>query len=89
LYAPSPNPVSTTTRLTFALSTSTAVRLELYDLTGRLVRRIVDGVVFPAGPHALTWDGRTDAGTAARSGLYLARLSAGGAESTTRIVLER
>lgn len=89
LYAPEPNPASTTTRITFALSASTAVRLELYDLTGRLVRRLIDGAVMPAGPHAVIWDGQTDADHLARSGLYLVRLRANGAETSTRLVLGR
>jgi hypothetical protein len=89
LFAPTPNPAYTTARLTFALSASTSVRLELYDLTGRLVRRLVDGVVMSAGPHDVIWDGRTDAGDRARSGLYLARLRAGGAEAATRLALQR
>ena len=89
LYAPTPNPASTTSRLAFALSASAPVRLELYDVTGRLVRRLINGVVMPAGPHSVVWDGRTDAGDRARSGLYLARLRADGAESTTRLVLGR
>jgi hypothetical protein len=37
----------------------------------------------------VTWDGRTDAGSAAHSGLYFARVRAGNADATTRIVLER
>lgn len=89
LYAPEPNPASTTARMTFALSASASVRLELYDLTGRLVRRLLDGVVLAAGPHSVIWDGRTEAGDLARSSLYLARLRAHGADVATRIVLQR
>jgi hypothetical protein len=37
----------------------------------------------------VTWDGRTDHGELARSGLYFARVRAGGAEATTSIVLAR
>ena len=89
LFSPTPNPASGASLITFALSGSTSVRLELYDLTGRLVRRLVDGVVMSAGPHSVTWDGRTDAGDLARSGTYYIRLRAGGGEATTRLALQR
>jgi hypothetical protein len=89
LFAPAPNPASVTSRITFALSGSMSVHLDVHDLAGRLVRTLVDGVVMPAGPHGVTWDGRTDAGDLARSGAYFVRLRAGGGEATTRLALGR
>ena len=89
LLAPSPNPASATARLTFVLSVSTPVRLDIFDLSGRLVRRLLDGRAMPAGTHSLVWDGRTDGGDPARSGLYFVQLDAGGVEATTRLALSR
>jgi len=88
LFAPSPNPTRAGCTLSFVLSTQAQARIEIHDLTGRLVRRFEDPDFLP-GTHHLTWDGRTEAGGLAHSGLYFARVRAGGAEATTRIVLER
>lgn len=49
------------------------MELAVYDLKGRLVRTLVDGVL-PAGPDEAVWDGRTDAGREAASGAYFYRL---------------
>jgi hypothetical protein len=50
------------------------VRLGIYDVAGRRVRSLLDGEV-PAGTLRLEWDGRDEAGNAARTGMYFARLS--------------
>jgi hypothetical protein len=64
------------------------VRLDLFDVTGRLVRRLVDA---PAGSRAVrvAWDGRDDAGTLVAPGTYFARLAAGGEREEARVVLRR
>ena len=53
------------------------MRLRVYDLLGRPVRTLWDGPL-PAGNHRLRWDGRNEAGQAVASGIYFARLEAGG-----------
>ena len=59
--------------------------LDLYDLRGRRVRRLVDGPGTLRG-HA-TWDGLDDRGNRAPAGLYFARLVSGGERATARVVL--
>jgi hypothetical protein len=44
----------------------------VYDVRGRRVRLLADDVL-PRGVHTTVWDGRTDAGTPAASGVYFAR----------------
>ena len=68
-----PNPFNPTTQLRFALDRAGDVALAVYDARGRLVRRFAPGT-YPAGQHAVTWDGRDDAGRAAASGVYQVRL---------------
>jgi hypothetical protein len=62
--------------------------LAVYDVLGRRVRTLVDGGVI-AGEQAVTWDGSTDAGGSAPSGVYVARLESGGDERTIRILFVR
>jgi flagellar hook assembly protein FlgD len=64
------------------------VRLEVFAADGRLVRRLVAGQQ-TAGTHEVVWDGRDGRGRAVASGVYLARLVAGGVASTERLVLLR
>jgi len=62
--------------------------LVIYDVLGRRVRTLVDGDVI-AGEQAVTWDGTSDAGGSVSSGVYVARLEAGGREQTIRILFVR
>jgi flagellar hook assembly protein FlgD len=57
---------------------SQAVNLKIYDVSGRLVRTLVNGTQQP-GPYPVVWDGRDDAGRGVGSGNYFARLNVGSA----------
>lgn len=81
--APSPNPASGPVRLEFQLPEAAGVRLDLYDVRGRLVRRMLKEEMEP-GPHAVTWDGTVD-GQRAPAGVYFARLQVSGATETRQI----
>ncbi|MEZ4387949.1 MAG: S8 family serine peptidase [Candidatus Krumholzibacteriia bacterium] len=83
-----PNPFNPSTTLAFELARPGAVRLELFDVGGRLVRRLVDGPL-AAGRHEVDWDGRDAAGREQASGVYLARLVADGTRQSGRLVLVR
>ena len=63
-------------RLAFEIGMSAReqVRLGIYDVAGRRVRSLVDGEV-PAGTMRVQWDGKDQAGSTARSGMYFARLT--------------
>jgi len=76
-----PNPFNPETTIRYSLPTAGWVRLELFDLLGRRVRTLVDGVA-PAGTHVQLVDGSSLA-----SGIYLYRLSAGGAVLSRRMLL--
>ena len=47
--------------------------LEIYDLSGRLVRRVYEGVD-SVGEYSHAWDGRDDSNGLVPPGLYLYRL---------------
>ena len=88
LHHAAPNPSVGRTTIGFALPHSSGVRLELFDVNGRLVRTLV-GRVFPAGIHRVVWDGRDGSGRSVASGVYLYRLKAEGFEATQRVLLVR
>ena len=66
-----PNPVGTRALVVFALPKADTVSVQITTLTGAVVRLLASRV-FTAGEHALTWDGSTDAGSAAAPGVYWA-----------------
>ena len=69
LHQSYPNPFNPQARIGFELPVSGAVRLEVFDGLGRLVRTLVDGVQ-PAGTHEVAFE----AGSLP-SGLYVYRLT--------------
>jgi hypothetical protein len=84
---PSPNP--SRGPVSFAIVSPGPVpgRLEVYDVTGRLVAsRSFD---LPAGASRVHWDGRDDAGRPTAAGVYLARLSVGEQRTVSRILRVR
>jgi hypothetical protein len=64
------------------------VRLELFDLQGRRVRRLLDAGL-PAGERQFAWDGQDEQGHRCAAGLYFARLTAAGARCEARVLLLR
>jgi hypothetical protein len=86
LGANTPNPFNPTTTIRFSLAQSTEVSLRIYNAQGQLVRELVNEAR-SAGDHAVTWDGRNDAGSGVASGVYFYRLQAAGFSETRRMVL--
>jgi hypothetical protein len=81
-----PNPAVGGTTLSFEMSEGAPIRLFIYDVAGRLVRRLWERPV-PSGHVDAWWDGRDDRGRAVGRGLYLARLTWAGGESITRLTV--
>jgi hypothetical protein len=68
-----PNPFNPSTTIDFALAQSGPTRLDVFDLTGRLVKTLVSQSL-EAGRHSATWTGRDQAGRLVGSGAYFVRL---------------
>ncbi|MCG3157329.1 MAG: hypothetical protein DKINENOH_03961 [bacterium] len=81
-----PNPFNPETVIRIELPASVPTRLELYDLQGRLVRRLVDKEM-TAGVHNLKWDGTDAQGRRVSSGIYCYRLQAGSFVQIKRMTL--
>ncbi|HEY3296878.1 MAG TPA: T9SS type A sorting domain-containing protein [bacterium] len=71
LAGASPNPFNPTTQIQYQLSEAVHVKLEVFDIMGRLVATLMDSEQ-AAGTHRVTFDGSNLA-----SGMYLMRMSAG------------
>jgi len=81
-----PNPFNPSTNLFFETAAAGHVRLDVYDVAGRLVATLVDEAR-DIGRHHVTWDGRDTAGRTAAAGVYLYRLKVGSYSETKRMVL--
>ena len=83
-----PNPFSPSMTIRYSLPARSHVRLALYDVAGREVAVIQDGVQ-TAGPHELLWDGAGRDGAPLGAGVYFVRLDAAGETRTSKTMLIR
>lgn len=81
-----PNPFNPSTTISYELATSTHVRLEIFDASGRLVRTLVDETQ-DVGRREIVWNGRASGNRNLPSGVYLYRLQAGEMIQTKRMTL--
>ena len=88
LLGNAPNPFNPTTELAFEMAAPGPVRLLIHDARGRTVRRLVDRA-YPIGRHSVTWDGRSDGGSALASGTYFARFDSGETVTVRKMTLVR
>ncbi len=86
LYSAYPNPFNPTTNIRYNLSHSTEISLDIYDLMGRDIRKLVSGVQ-RSGMHSVRWDARDHNGQIVSSGVYIYRLKAAGQVLTDKIIL--
>lgn len=83
-----PNPFNPATEIGFELPRGAHVTVTVFDAAGRRVALVADGP-YDRGRHALTWRGTDDAGRAAPSGVYFARVRWNGGEGTVKLSLVR
>jgi hypothetical protein len=81
-----PNPFNPHTTVRFRLQKAAPVRLQVYSLSGQLVRTLVDDEL-AAGEHQRWWNARNHNGESVASGTYIYRLQAGNRLATGRMQL--
>ena len=84
-----PNPFNPETVIHFKLPTALAVSLTIYDVTGQIVRQLLEHSSMTAGRHQATWNGIDEAGHKVSSGTYFYALRAGPFHSVARMTLLR
>lgn len=77
LHQNRPNPFNPSTTIAFDLPHELVVSLEVYDVSGRLVTRLIGEEKLGPGPHSIEWNGDDARGTSVSSGIYIYRLVAG------------
>lgn len=83
-----PNPFTAGTEIRFRLSEPGRTSLKIYNISGQMVRSLVDGER-RAGEYRTTWDGRNDMRQRVAAGIYYARLDCGGRLAVGKMTLLR
>jgi hypothetical protein len=81
-----PNPFNPRTTIKFDLHKPGPVELAVFDVAGRLVKRLVHETR-PAGNHEAVWNGRDSGGRSAAAGVYFFRLKTTDTIQTQRMTL--
>jgi hypothetical protein len=84
-----PNPFNPTTTIRFSLAKRTKVTIAVYDIAGRLVKRLLVDEMKEAGDHMAFWDGRNEAGSRAASGVYFCMMRTAEGTSGSKLILLR
>jgi hypothetical protein len=80
-----PNPFNPSTTISYTLVQNTHVKLEIVNLVGSTVRSLLNTRV-PSGNHSIVWNGRTNDGTLATSGIYVYKISVGGITQSRKMM---
>jgi hypothetical protein len=88
LGLPAPNPSAKGFNLAFDLARPGPVRLAIYDVAGRQIAVLVDGMM-GAGVETLRWSATDQQGSVVPPGVYFARLERGAENHTVKLVLTR
>jgi hypothetical protein len=83
-----PNPFNPSTTIQYSVERTAHVRLDIHDVSGRLVRRLVDELS-DIGVHTAIWDGRNDEREQAASGAYFYELRVGDNSQARKMLLLR
>ncbi len=86
LYQNYPNPFNSGTNITFSLKCNANIKLDVLDVTGRLVSNLFDGYL-NVGVYSFYWPVNTVSGDIQPSGVYLYRLRGGGMTVTRKMLL--
>jgi len=81
-----PNPFNPMTTINFSLPQTETVRLEVYDVTGKLVKTLVSQDM-SAGSYGITWLGDDQNRAKVASGKYLYKLQAGSFSSVKKMLM--
>ena len=81
-----PNPFNMQTMIQYELPEPGIVTLDVYNVLGQRIATLAHGRQ-EAGSHSVPWNGKTDSGLDAASGIYFYRLQAGAFAQTQKMIL--
>jgi subtilisin family serine protease len=81
-----PNPFESNTSISYQLPAEGHVSINVYNISGQLVKTLVDTKQLP-GVYNAAWNGRDNSGKHVSAGVYFYRLNAGNVNLTKKMVL--
>lgn len=87
LESGAPNPFRVRTSIRYSLSKGGLTEMGIYDVSGRMVKRVMNKSWLPAGVGAIVWDATNENGERVAPGVYMYRLNSNGESRTQRIVV--
>ncbi len=81
-----PNPFHTQTSIDYRVNETGRVRIDVYNLSGQLLRTLVDKELMP-GEYTTTWDGTDLNGVSQQSGFFIYKMSLGGRTKSERMIM--
>lgn len=76
VFSPQGGGYSTETHISFTIGTSTETTVQIFNMAGRLVRTICEGLLLNTGANSLAWDGRDNLSDFCSSGIYIVTVQA-------------
>lgn len=81
-----PNPFQTKTNLNYILPERGTVKLEIFNIKGQLVKKLVDAD-YKAGSYVIEWNGKDEKGKSVSSGVYFYILTSNGKSITNKMLI--
>jgi hypothetical protein len=81
-----PNPFNMSTTIKFEIQNRTAVKIAIFDVSGRLVNTILNSSFIP-GTYTINWNGQNAAGQQMASGVYFASVALARENSILKLIL--
>jgi hypothetical protein len=83
-----PNPISTSATISFSLTQSQKVSIQIFDETGKLIKTLADEQI-QAGTHQLVWNAKDKKGNRVIAGIYFLRMQTGNYTGMKKLVVVR
>ena len=82
-----PNPFNPNTTIRYTIPINRKVSIKVYNITGQLVRTLIDNEMANAGTHNVVWNGKNNFGRNVSTGIYLYSLEWAGMKKVKRMTL--
>jgi hypothetical protein len=89
LYQNYPNPFNSNTTIIFDLMQPENLSLNIYDITGRLVKTLIDDEMWEAGHYSVQWNGKDEHSKEVSSGVYFYKMEAGNFNKTKTMINQK
>ena len=87
LFQNFPNPFNTCTTITLSIPSKDRICLTIFNIQGKIVRRLISNSPYQPGNYSVRWDAADDKGITVSSGVYLCQLKSANYIENKKIIL--